>query len=71
MLTLMIQLMMIFFLNSGVGICGLNKITKIAQDMIAEIDNCTERFERAKKDWTFFGETIRGVIEAKEQKLSE
>jgi hypothetical protein len=57
------------FITSGVGICGLQKINNVAQNMVAEIDNYTESFETAKKDWDYFGEALRGNFKTKEDKL--
>jgi hypothetical protein len=55
------------FISSGIGVCGLNKISDVSQNILADIDKNTKSFQEAKKNWDYFGEVLKG----EKQKLIE
>ena len=48
------------FISSNVGVCGLGIINDVAQNIVVNIDKNTEYLKKAKKDWGYFGEVLRG-----------
>ncbi len=55
------------FISSGVGVCGLGKISNVSQKMVEDIDKNTKFFNKAKKDWDYYSEVLGG----EKQKLME
>jgi hypothetical protein len=55
------------FISSGVGVCGLGKIKDVSQKIVKDIDENTDLFKKAKKDWDYYDEVLGG----EKQKLIE